>query len=321
MHHYKLHPLKLSYTTAHMLWGGSRLIDEWGKTSEIRPLAETYELSVRDDGHMSFIENGDSAGLSLKEYIEKIGNSAVSDTYDGGRFPLLIKFIDACDKLSVQVHPDDIYARDVENDSGKTEVWYIIDAEPGAKIVYGLREGITREDFADAVKNDGLDSVMNYVEVKPGESYFVPSGMLHAIGKGILIAEIQQNSDLTYRVYDYGRLGVDGKPRELHVEKALDVVRPFALSEIREIQYSGNEPVDGCFADSKYFKAYHINEKKDLVASPRSFHCLLALSDGCIIVCGGKKYAMSKGECWFIPAGLGEYSLEGSSVDVLLSSL
>ena len=316
-----IYPLKLSYTTAHMIWGGTRLIDDWGKTSERRPLAETYELTVRDDGHMSHIENGAFSGMSLREYIEKNGNKTVSDTYNGGRFPLLIKFIDACDRLSVQVHPDDIYAKEVENDSGKTEMWYIIDAEPGAKIIYGLKNGVTRADFASAVAENSLDSVMNYVEVKKGESYFVPSGMLHAIGKGILIAEIQQNSDLTYRVYDYDRLGADGKPRELHVKKALDVVRPFNCSEIDNIRYSRGIGDPSCLADSEYFKVLHVTEAERLFADEKSFNALTVLSDGATLIYKNITYKLKKGDSWFLSAGAGEYFIEGENIDVLVSSL
>jgi len=316
-----LYPLKLSYTTAHMIWGGTRLVEEWGKESDILPLAETYELSVRDDGHMSFIENGEFSGMTLREYIEKNGNRTVSDTYSGGRFPLLIKFIDASDRLSVQVHPNDIYAKDVENDSGKTEMWYIIDAEPGAKIIYGLKDGVTQEDFARAVAGNDLDRVMNYVEVNKGESYFVPSGMLHAIGKGILIAEIQQNSDLTYRVYDYDRLGVDGKPRELHVKKALDVVRPFNESEIEKICYSEGKKDSDCLANGKYFKVFHITERSKLFADKKSFHSIIVLANGAELIYKNDKYTLKKGDSWFLPAGTGEYFIDGQNIDILVSSL
>ncbi len=318
-----LYPLKLSCVPVELIWGGRRLINEWGKKCEFSKLAETYELTLRDDGKISRIENGEYAGLSLKEYIEKRGNTVVSDSFNGGRFPLLIKFIDAADRLSVQVHPDDVYAGAVENDSGKTEIWYIVDAEPGAKIVYGLKNGATREDFAAAVADLDIDRVLNYIEVKPGESYFVPSGMVHAIGKGILIAEIQQNSDLTYRVYDYGRIGADGKPRQLHVGKALDVVRPFGKDEIDAIRYarSNGAKTPETLADSEYFKVLHITKPEILCADRKSFHSLLVLADGAKLVCGGETYTLSRGDSWYLPAGLGEYKIHGENIDVLVSSI
>lgn len=319
----RLYPLKLSYVPVELIWGGRRLIDAWGKKCEFSKLAETYELTLRDDGKISRIENGEDAGLSLKEYIEKRGNIVVSDNFNGNRFPLLIKFIDAADRLSVQVHPDDIYADSVENDSGKTEIWYIVDAEPGAKIVYGLKNGVTREDFSDAVADLDIDRVLNYVEVKPGESYFVPSGMVHAIGKGILIAEIQQNSDLTYRVYDYGRIGADGKPRQLHVGKALDVVRPFAANEIDAIRYSKKNGANDSkiLADSEYFKVLHITKSETLCADNKSFHSILVLADGSELVCGEEHYKLSRGDSWFLPAGIGEYKIQGGNIDVIVSSI
>lgn len=150
-----------------------------------------------------------------------------------GRFPLLIKFIDAADRLSVQVHPDDAYAARVENGVGKTEMWYVIDAAPGAQLVMGLSDGKTPDDLrAEARSGGDVSDCLRYVPVSAGDCFFIPSGMVHAIGSGILIAEIQQNCDLTYRVWDYGRLGKDGKPRELHTEKACDVIRSFTDGEV-----------------------------------------------------------------------------------------
>lgn len=318
-----IYPLKLSYATAMMLWGGTRLITDWGKHSDSDKLAETWELTVRDDGRMSFIENGKDAGISLRDYITKYGNSVVSDKYDGGRFPLLVKFIDAADRLSVQVHPDDAYAGAVENDSGKTEMWYIVDAEPGAELVYGLAEGVDGKAFSDAVSRGDYNGVMKRIKVRAGESYFIPSGMLHAIGAGILIAEIQQNSDLTYRVYDYDRRGADGKPRQLHVKKAIDVVRPFTSDEINGLRYEKGGLNDAeCLADSKYFKVMRINlsGKREFDAKKNSFHCLLCLGGEAAIDYGDEKYTIKRGECWYIPAGAGRYTLNGNAL-LLTSSV
>ncbi len=143
---------------------------------------------------------------------------------EGDRFPLLIKFIDAADRLSIQVHPDYEYSLREENELGKTEMWYIVEAEPGAQLVYGLKDGITKDAFA-AVKDGRVQDTLRYVDVHPGDVYFIPAGQIHAIGAGILIAEIQQSSNVTYRVYDYDRRGADGSLRPLHTAKALDVVQ------------------------------------------------------------------------------------------------
>ena len=249
-----IYPLKLSYSTAHMLWGGRRLIDEWGKKTNADILAETYELSIRSD-RKSIIENGEYKGCTLDEYIKEQGNCTVSDKYKGERFPMLIKFIDAAKALSVQVHPDDEYAEKIENDSGKNEMWYIVDAVPDAKIVYGLKKSVTSEDFKKAIETQNYDSVLNYVDVKKGETYYIPAGLVHAIGAGIIIAEIQQNSDLTYRVYDYNRTDSNGNKRELHVEKAFDCVKYFTDDEINTLRFESKEKNDNeCLVASKYFK-------------------------------------------------------------------
>ena len=177
-----VYPLKLKYFAKTALWGGQTLKNEWNKPCEYDKLAETWELTLRPDA-VNTVLNGELAGKRLDEVI---GNE---------KFPLLIKFIDAEDRLSVQVHPDDRFAAEVENDVGKTEMWYIADARDGAEIIYGIKDGVT-ELSCDA----RIEEQVKRVSVKKGDSFFIPSGMLHAIGKGCLIAEIQQNSDLTYRV-------------------------------------------------------------------------------------------------------------------------
>ncbi len=318
-----LYPLKLRYATSTAIWGGDRLTREWNKKSKLSPLAETWELSVREDGMMSYIENGDDAGLSLDEYIKKHGSCVVSDSFAGGRFPLLIKFIDAAKDLSVQVHPDDEYASRVEGDSGKTEMWYIVDAEEGAEIICGLCDGVSREDFAKAVKKNDYSSVLRRVKVKRGESYFIPAGLAHAIGGGILIAEIQQNSDLTYRIYDYDRVGADGKKRQLHVTQALDVVRPFTKEETNAVRYARGTANDcECLANAEYFSVFRIklDGERSFTADKKSFHCLLAVDGNATIISAGKEYSITRGECVYIPANMGEYTLRGSAT-VLLSTI
>ena len=318
-----LYPLKLKYACSTALWGGSKLSREWGKESELSPLAETWELSCRDDGMMSVIENGEYSGMTLGEYIKVLGNSVVSDTFNGGRFPLLIKFIDAALDLSVQVHPDDSYAKAKENDSGKTEMWYIVDADEGAELIIGLTDGVSRADFAKAVERNDYASVLRRIKAKKGESYFIPSGMPHAVCGGILIAEIQQNSDLTYRIYDYDRVGADGKKRALHVAQALDVVRPFTADEIDAIRYkNGGKGDPECLAKSEYFSVRFIklDGTRDFSVTPDSFQCLLCVAGDALLSFGGESYPLHRGECFFLPAGMGEYTLSGNS-EILLSSI
>ena len=191
----KKYPLLLSYVPKTAIWAGTRLKNEMGKISELDRLSESWELTVRQD-EMAVIRSGDACGMTLAEYIEKCGYDCVAPDFKAGdRFPLLVKFIDAEDYLSVQVHPDDDYASRVENDSGRTEMWYIVDATEGARLVYGLKDGLTGDDLAAAVAEGKIGDTVRYVPVRAGETYFIPAGLLHAIGAGILIAEALTDQD------------------------------------------------------------------------------------------------------------------------------
>ncbi len=311
------YPLQLNFDGKYRIWGGERLKKDFEKQTDIDRLGETWELSVREDG-MSTVSNGTYAGMSLSRAIAEMGYDCVSPDYKGGRFPLLIKLIDATDRLSVQVHPDDIYAAERENDLGKTEMWIILSADEGAELVYGLADGIGQSEFAQAVQAGEIEKTLATRPVKAGDVFFIPSGMVHAIGAGIVLAEIQQNSDLTYRVYDYNRYQNDGTLRELHVEKALDVVRPFTDAEINAIRYECRGEGDGdgenTLAHCRYFCT-------DLLpidgvtcrehAGDASFHALVCTEGAGHIYANGVKYPTKKGDTWFIPANMGDYELDG----------
>ncbi len=215
--------LKLKPSCKAYLWGGTRLKTEFGKTFSGEKLAETWELSCHLDGP-SIVEGGEFAGRTLKEYLEKEGKKAVGEKCQKyQQFPLLIKFIDAKEDLSIQVHPDDAYALKEEGQYGKTEMWYVVDCEEGSSLYYGFSKEISKEEFAERIREQTLLEVLNRVTVKKGDVFFIEPGTIHAIGKGILIAEIQQSSNVTYRVYDYGRKDANGKERDLHIDKALQV--------------------------------------------------------------------------------------------------
>lgn len=226
----KIYPIKLSPVLKDIIWGGSTLSDKFGLSEKGTRIAEAWTLALRCDGE-NIIENGDAKGMSLREYAENIGMEKLCGEKfakkDAFEFPLLVKLIDACDKLSVQVHPDDAYAHAHGIDSGKTEMWYVLDAEPGASLVYGLKSGtdISCDEFQTAINAGNISQYLNYVNVKQGDVYYIPAGLVHAIGKGILIAEVQQNSNSTFRIYDYDRVGTDGKKRELHLENAKEVIK------------------------------------------------------------------------------------------------
>ena len=308
-----LYPIKLTYITKSPLWGGRRLLDGWGMKAEADTVGEAWMLSVRQK-EMSVIENGDFAGKTMQAYINECGSSVIGTTYEGGDFPLLVKLIDACDKLSVQVHPNDDYAARVENDRGKTEMWYIVEADEGAEIIYGLKDGMTAEEFRAAVREGKLADTMYHCPVHAGETYFIPSGMLHAIGAGILIAEIQQNCDLTYRVYDYERRGADGSLRELHVDKALDVTVPFTEEEVNAIRYEAGAADVETLAHCRYFKTdkLTVTAQTTLTVDERSFAFLLALEGEGTVTAGGMTCPVARADGYYLPAGVGEVTLDGS---------
>ncbi len=308
----KRYPLQLDYIAKSAIWGGDQLITDWGKQTKGENLAEAWELSVRPQ-EMCRIQNGVAKGMTLAEYFEKAGADSVSPTYRlGDRFPLLVKLIDARDRLSVQVHPDDAYASRVEGDSGKTEMWYIVDAEKGATIVYGLADGVNQESFSRLVAEGRIREGMREIPVTAGETYFIPAGMVHAIGAGILIAEIQQNSDLTYRVWDYDRRDAAGQLRPLHTERALEVIRPFEASEIDAIRFA-NGREEGFLANSRYFKVWRmeIDSADALIATADSFVSVLCLGGEGTIVHDGAEYPIRRGDSYLMPADMGACELRG----------
>lgn len=308
-----LKPIKLVPEFKEIIWGGNKLKTDYNKVSDLNNIAESWELTVRDDG-MNIIADGEFAGLTMQEYIDKNGFEVVTNK-ELDRFPLLIKFIDAEDNLSIQVHPDDEYGLLKANSLGKTEMWYVIDAKPGAKLVYGLKPGCDVKSLGEAISNGTVEDQLNYVNVKKGDVFFIPSGLVHAIGAGILLAEIQQNSNITYRVYDYNRLGKDGKPRELHVTDALNVIVNRSEYEIDKIRYSKGEKTSTCLASCEFFTVdkYNINGEEVFSTNVESFNSVLCLDGNAEITYNNEKFPLVKGDSYFIPANMGDYSIEGKA--------
>ncbi|MBR2020159.1 MAG: class I mannose-6-phosphate isomerase [Clostridia bacterium] len=312
-----LYPLRLRGVTKSPIWGGTRLLTKWNKKSDGKAVGESWELCVRKED-MCRVDNGAFCGTALGELIDRYGRALTGSDVTSQNFPLLIKLLDAADTLSVQVHPDDAYASRVENDRGKTEMWYIIEADEGAELICGLKEGMTAVDLAQAVADGCVESVLRHQPVRPGEVYFIPAGYAHAIGKGILLAEIQQNCDLTYRVYDFNRRQPDGSLRELHVEKALEVIRPFSKEEIDAIRYSradGNAPSPNVLADCDYFRVEKLTAQKEegLIPHQGRMRHLLCIRGSGAIYCNGEEYEIKKGDSWLLPACLGEVLLTGDA--------
>lgn len=310
--------LKLNAPCKDYIWGGNRLREEYGKVSDADKIAESWELSCHKDGQ-SVIANGKDKGKMLSEYVAENKNALGTACDRFEYFPILIKLIDAKDNLSVQVHPDNDYAMRVEGEYGKTEMWYVVDCDEGATLLYGFKHEITKEEFARRIADNTLLEVTNAVPVKKGDVFFIKSGTLHAIGKGILIAEIQQNSNTTYRIYDYGRVGKDGKPRELHVDKALDVTKLAPAEQYPETPVEKKDGYDiKLLSKCEYFTTYRVNveTKAELDADENSFNSILVL-EGEPVISGGETVSAKKGESVFISAGTGKYTVEGKCTFVL----
>ena len=310
-------PLLLSPAFKDYLWGGERLKEDYGKKTDMTPLAESWELSCHPAGP-SVIENGPWAGKTLAAYLSANPQHLRAGAETGAEFPLLIKLIDAAQALSLQVHPDDEYARTRENGQlGKTEMWYVVDAKPGAGIYYGFKRPTTLEEMEAAIRENTLTDLLNWVEAKPGDVFFIPAGTVHAIGAGLLIAEVQQSSNLTYRVYDYGRVGADGKPRELHIAKALDVAKrerpqtPVGPTEpAHDVPGGRVQPLVAC--DRFTVSELSVDGLMEENVTPESFVALLCLEGEGALLCGGESYALAKGQSVFLPAGMGACKLAGS---------
>lgn len=306
--------LKLKPVFKDYIWGGTRLKTDFGFESELDKVAEGWMLSCHKDGK-STIDGGEFDGHSLDEIIEKFGKENIVGTraLDFSYFPVLIKLIDAKDNLSIQVHPDNEYAERVEGEFGKTEIWYVLDAADNAQLIYGFKEKISSDEFVRAIKENTLTDVLNSVKVKKGDLLFIEAGTVHAIGKGALIAEIQQNSNTTYRVYDYGRVGADGKPRELHIEKAVDVskteppkydIKPMG-KPVKTDNYT-ETLLTKC--DLFTVKHYEVDGILSLNTDEKSFNHILTVGGTGKI--NGKN--LKKGDSYFIPANYGDYEIEGS---------
>ncbi len=219
------YPLKFQPILKEKIWGGNKLKTVLNKTSAFKKTGESWELSGLEN-NISIVSGGEFKGLSvnqlISQYKEDLLGKHVYEKF-GNTFPLLIKFIDASDDLSVQVHPDDETAQKLYGENGKNELWYILDNDDGAELILGLKENTSIEDFKKAINNNTLTEKLNSVKVKKGDVFFIPAGRIHAVKKGILLAEIQQSSDTTYRIYDWNRKGLDGKLRELHINEACEV--------------------------------------------------------------------------------------------------
>ena len=312
-----MYPIKLKSVYKDYIWGGTKLKEFWNKNSCFKYIAESWELSCCDAG-LSFIENGILKDKTLRDVLLLFPKWVGENFESTKNFPLLIKLIDAKEKLSIQVHPSDELADKSKNQQGKTEAWYILDCEKDAFLYIGLKEALTENQIKEYVISGTLCEHLNKVFVKPGDIFFISSGTIHAIGSGIVIAEIQQNSNTTFRLFDYNRVDSNGNKRELHLEEALRVCDKTAFSlqncDIKNL-YQNEDTLIKSLVNSKFFKIFEYDIKSTVSITPtkRSFQALLFIEGLAKIYFNGKKYEAKKGDCYFIPAGMGEYKVTGTS--------
>jgi mannose-6-phosphate isomerase len=309
-----LYPIKFEPIIKDLIWGGKKLNAVLNKKNATDKSGESWEISGVE-GNISVVSNGFLAGNDLKEIIEVYMGDLVGEKIFqrfGSDFPLLIKFIDACNDLSIQVHPNDEVAMKRHNSFGKTEMWYVMQADDGSELIAGFKKKVDKETYVQNLENKTLSNILNNEQVKPGDVFFMPAGRIHAIGRGILLAEIQQTSNITYRVYDYDRRDKNGNSRELHTELAIDVI-DYNVYPDYKTSYSpiSNKPVN--LADCNYFTTnlLELNDRieRDMIKLD-SFIIYMCIEGNVEISYGNNKTEnISKGETVLMPAEISQYYL------------
>lgn len=324
----KIYPMTFLPVLKDYLWGGRNLESKLGRSLPDGIIAESWEIAGHEDG-TSIVENGVHKGKLLTEVHRELGIDLIGSrsewAQNRNKFPLLIKVLDANKALSVQVHPDDDYALENEgNELGKTEMWVILHAEPNAKIILGVKEGTSPEAFEQAISNGDLEKYLHEIPVKTGDHICVPAGSLHAIMSGLIIAEIQQNSNTTYRVYDWNRVDVDGKPRQLHIKQALDVINfeqiepelcvPKIFEDTKNLKRS-------LLCKNKYFTVERVELSRGRefagVCTGETFE-IWGVINGCAEIVTSESLSLSAVKFVLLPAVLGEFKVEAASDAVLL---
>lgn len=314
----KLQPIFKDY-----LWGGTKIKEYFGKKSNLQTIAESWEMSTHKVGN-SIVADGINKGLPLSTYIEKLGKDILGWKCSGmDKFPILIKFIDADKPLSIQVHPNDDFAMAVENEYGKNEMWYIVDCNDDAFVYCGFKRNVTVEELKSYLQNGNITELLNKIPVKKGDAIFIPAGTIHAIGAGLLICEIQQNSNTTYRIYDYDRVDNNGRKRELHLDKALQVINTCKYDVELNLNESLIKTYDGyskeLLCSCKYFEVclYTIDDKAEVYIDKSSFYAMVVLEGYGNIMYLKTVKKLYKGDTFFVPAGIGQVYIEGNCSIIL----
>lgn len=318
-----LYPLKFKPRIKERIWGGQAILKKKGKAAsrlaKDKLYGESWDLSSVK-GDVSVVSNGFLKGNSLEEVIEVyMGDLVGEENFEryGLGFPLLVKYLDCNDKLSVQVHPDDTLAMERHDSFGKTEAWYVVDCKPGAAIYLGFKDlNITREEYIAAVAESRLADLLNRVEVKPGDVFFIPAGTVHALGAGIEVVEVQQTSDVTYRIYDWDRVDASGKGRELHTALAVDAIDFEADAELLHRKYDLAKGGEAKVIESPYFTMvlHDVADEKRLERSNiDSFIIYIALKGDAMVVADGNEESLAEGEVMLIPAETYDVTIKGNA--------
>ena len=303
-----MYPLKFRPILKSMVWGGEKIAPFKSISTDQHNIGESWELSGVK-GNESVVANGEYAGKTISEMIREFKGSLIGKSNwekTGEEFPLLIKFIDAKQDLSIQVHPDDeLAARRHNGSKGKTEMWYVVDTDPGAHLIKKKKKAITPDEYVERVNNNTITDVLEDFSLQPGDVFFLPAGRIHSIGSGSFIAEIQQTSDITYRIYDFGRLGLDGKPRELHTELAKDAI-DYKVYPDYKTHYTKSKDKENVLVDCKYFTTslYELDKEYTLdLKALDSFLIMICIGgEGTVTDSEGNTETLRKGETILIPA-------------------
>lgn len=321
-----LYPLQFQPLYKYRIWGGNKLKTQLNKQYDEENIGESWEISDVENDETVVLE-GDLQGKTLKELIKEFkGDFVGNKVYEqfGSNFPLLIKFIDAKTPLSIQVHPSNKLAKERHNSFGKNEMWFVMDSDDNAELIVGFEKEIDKEGYQKQLDNDTILDVMHHEKVKKGDTFYIPTGRIHAIGAGVLLAEIQQTSNITYRIYDYKRVDAKtGEERELHTELALDAI-DFTYHNEFKTQYKKKENVSNELVHSPYFKTNFLNITKPITkdySALDSFVIYMCVSGTLEVVYNDKSYALKTGETILLPAAIENVTLETNNAEILEVSL
>ncbi len=316
----QLYPLKFHPIFQDRIWGGDKLKTVLNKEISSNSVGESWEISAVN-GNQSIVKEGALKGASLQELVSNYGKDLIGKKIAqqfGDTFPLLIKFLDARQDLSIQLHPNDALAKERHNSFGKTEMWYVLQADDDAELIVGFKEGISKKDYLEALQEGTLPAVMNSVKVTEGDTFFIEVGRVHAIGAGCMIAEIQQTSDITYRVYDWDRVDADGNSRELHTELALDAIN-FDMEADCKAKYTRNLNNANELVSCDYFTTSLIplNGTLEVENTFDSFMIYMCTKGDAQLTSDGGNVVISEGETLLVPACIDQFTLIGTDCELL----